>query len=239
MKVLLVGPSSRIKEKDKAFFESFREQGYTIICYSGGIYHLAEIDFVPDYFSFMDPFTLYYNDFFNYIEKNFSFFKKVNLLGVDIYSNNLNTFKSYGFTSSKFTSTVEDSDVYLNKVFSFFNNVELCKTKCENLFNLKKDYNFNKTCFMFSGQKRVNIDKLFGFLFPLVFFKFKNILNIHLVGFGDFDSVRFANGTSGDYDHYKKSIYFLLTPIKNYIINNNINVAFEHQNFFYKILNYE
>lgn len=239
MKVLLVGPSSRIKEKDKAFFESFKEQGYTTICYSGGIYHLAEIGFAPDYFSFIDPFTLYYDNFSKYIKINSNFFKQINLLGADIYSNKLDVFKSYNFTSNKFTSAVADSDKYISDIFLYFNKIILCKSKCETLFNVKEEYNFNQEYLMFSGQKRINIDKLFGFLFPLVFFNFKNITNIHLVGFGDFHVPRLANGSTGDYDHYKKSINFLLTPIKNYIIKNNIQLTFEHKNYFSKILNYE
>jgi len=233
--LLLVGPSQRIREEDKDFFDNFKQKDYISICLTGGIYYLHQIDFHPDYYFFVDPWTIREERFREEILADEDYVKKIKVLGYNIYENELEVFKKNKFSSSKFES-IRYKTKYLNRVMDSFKEKHLVDSEYESIFNLKENYNFNEKCMMFGGERIVNIDKFFGCLLPVVFYKFKNIKTITTIGFGDFDHPRFWNESSGDYSHYQESIQPLLPPIKNYIRNNNINIEFQHENYFYKIL---
>ena len=57
-KILLVGPSSDIKNFNKDYFLKAKEDKFLILSYSDSLRHFLNIKFYPDFWSFIDPFTI-------------------------------------------------------------------------------------------------------------------------------------------------------------------------------------
>jgi len=237
-KILLVGPSKRIKEKAIPFYEDYRKKGYIIVSYTGAIAYLFRLKFVPDYFAFFDPYTIYQYE--KWIKKDSKYFAQNTLLAYNIYKNNLEDFKTYGYSTAVYrNSKIEEKTQYLETLFSYFKSINL-KTidNLINLLDLKQDYyDFSEQLLLFTGYGKISVDKFCGVLLPLVLNIYKDIDHIHCIGFGDF-KVKRCGGTSSGYTGYIKCAKIVCPLIKQYLKKNNINISFEHSksNTFYDLL---
>ena len=235
--LLLVGPSQKIREHSKDYFVEFKNKDYKIISYSGSLFYLKDIGFIPDYFCFIDPFTLSNNFFRNEILTQKEFTKEIKVLHYNLYEEELKLFKDFKFTSSKF-ETIRYKTKFINKILNnYFNGSESHIPQIKSIFNLKNELiDFCNTCYVFSGEQKINIDKFFGALMPLALFHFKDVKNVECVGFGDFDVSRYDTGKDGDYDHYMESSKHIAPLLKRYLKEKEININFTNTNFFSKLL---
>ena len=242
MKILLVGPSSRIRNFDHDYFEKKRKENYKILSYSASIKYFKEIGFKPDYFSFMDPYTI--GQDMDFYEKD-DFLNDIDLLIADMYENNFQKLFSHGLTCNTFLK-------YKNLVYRFqnldfnkvFNNVHKHDLSSVDISNEKLNYKceFDKKAIFFSSYKKFNTDKFSCFLLPLVLYHFKEIKEIRCIGFGDLDVERcFPDPTRTDkkmigYEDFKYSFNLLWSTIKDYLKFKKIEIIFENENYFSKVL---
>tara|TARA_Y100000034_G_scaffold132228_2_gene194697 strand:+ start:75 stop:809 length:735 start_codon:yes stop_codon:yes gene_type:complete len=241
MKILLVGPSSRVRNFDHNYFKKKKEENYKIVSYSASIKYFKEIDFKPDYFSFLDPYTI--GQDIDLYEKG-RFLNDVNLLIADLYENNFQKFFSCGLTCGKLLRdrnlVYRFQNLDFNKVFNNVYKYDLTSTIISNE-NLDYKYEFDKKAIFFSSYKKFNTDKFSCFLLPLVLHHFKNIDSITCVGFGDLDVERcFPDPLRPDkkmigYEEFKHSFNLLWPIIKDYLKCNRIDIIFENENYFSKV----
>ena len=245
MKILLVGPSSRVRNFDHNYFKKKKEENYKIVSYSASIKYFKEINFKPDYFSFLDPYTIAV-DIDSY-EKD-SFLNNINLLVADFYEDNFEKFYNCGLTCGRLLKNKSLTRRVQNLDFNnIFNNVHKYDVNSVNMGNnnfesykWSNEYEFGKNAIFFSSYGRFNTDKFSCFLLPLVLYHFKNIDSITCVGFGDLDVERcFPDPLQPDkkmigYEEFKYSFNLLWPIIKDYLKCNKIDIIFENENYFSK-----
>jgi hypothetical protein len=236
-KILLVGPSKKIKYRSKTFYQKYQNEGHKIVSYTGSITYLNRIQIIPDYFVFFDPSTLYDNE--DFIKTNLEYFQKIELFGYNIYQNNLENFKCYGYSTSFYKNDkILDKTQYLENLFLYFKETKLKNfDEIINLLELQDYYSFDKKLMLFSAYGKMQVDKFFGMLLPLIFNQYKHIRSIHCVGFGDF-TVRRCGGSSKGYTGYINCAKLLSPIIKKYLIENQIEISFEDTrlNTFHRLL---
>jgi len=245
MKILLVGPSHRVTEMDKSYFEEKRDQGFTVVSYTGSIKYLQDIGFTPDYYSFLDPLTIG-----SKIEKyeQDPYFNSVSLLIADLYSDDLKGFFECGYTCNKLLRRQDLFDKF--RSLQFMKNFKHVYSYRPEVIDLRdkdnhtKYQNFKNNLVLFSAYKQFNMDKFTCYLMPLVFRRFDNISEIRCIGFGDFTVDRIekmtGNLSSGKkmdgYDAFKNTSQMISPVIREYLSINEINITFEHENWFSSIL---
>ena len=99
-KLLLVGPSSDIKTFSKDFFNQKMESGYNVFCFGDSLLYLKSINVKPDFFTFIDPETIY--NVKSVLETDF--LQDTYLLVHDLYSNECYNFNKLGYTSEHLRS---------------------------------------------------------------------------------------------------------------------------------------
>ena len=245
MKILLIGPSERIREVEKDYFKKKKEEKFVTLAYTGAITYLQEIDFTPDYYSFLDPLTI--GSRIESFESD-PYYNEIILLSLNFYEDDLSDFFKSGLTCNKLLRQKQAFDKFRSMNFvENFKEYITHKPKIVDLRN-KKDYlrsqDFTNESVFYSGYKTINVDKFTCYLLPLIFKNFKNIMEVHCVGFGDFDVERvekmsdiFSSGKKKDgYEHYKKTAEMVSPAIRFYLKNKKIKLTFEHDNFFSDLL---
>lgn len=247
-KVLLVGPSKKLESFSLESFENYRKEGYNIISYSDSIDRLKEIDFKPDYYSFIDPATIREpND-------EDSFLNDVELLVADIFgehpelSSYFNNFKrvfKYPVDEYPPVNAIESvPKSHGNSMTLSFGapiEIEVTKDEDKHIDFYEKYYMFQPTFILSShSMKRLNTDKFSCYLLPLVLFHFKNLKKIDCIGFGDFDVNRGwgSQGTDG-YEDFKETFDIVAPYFKNFFEKNNIEINFlgdSNNNYYFKKL---
>ena len=95
-KLLVVGPSKDLSLLNTKYLENKRNEGYTILSYGDSIKRFLELDFYPDYWTFVDP-----NTVLHFQEEIISGrFNSVELIVPDLYSENCRGFYNCGYTSN-------------------------------------------------------------------------------------------------------------------------------------------
>jgi len=238
MKVLLVGSSKEIGNYGSEFFEKAKDDGFKILSFANSIALFRKIGVKPDYFSFVDPWTIgYLIDFF---EKD-SFLNSTDLLIPNLFDNKFENFYKFGLTSSNLTSNPELlSRVQSLKFFDNFKNVFNYSAKCLDLREKveTRGSEFIRNLNVFSGFGTTNTDKLTAFLIPLVLYHFKYLKEIRTIGFGDFHTERFFSdrkGHMGGYQEFFDTFVRIMPIFKKYFEEKDIKISFETDNHYSKV----
>lgn len=224
-KILLVGPSSDIKNFNKDYFLKAREDKFLIVSYSDSLRHFLNIKFCPDFWSFIDPFTItrYLKEIKEHKVKNIS------LLATDMYGNGFEKFYQYGLTCSKLKRQPnlyeEIKSLNFIEFFkkSFFLDHKIIKYKDK----INETLNFKDHTFLLRPSDHAqNFCKFSHYLIPMVLYFFKNTKRLRILGFGQYDAGRFIdNQNKKGYKEYVKS-FNVVTSLLKYNLK-DLNVEFE------------
>ena len=242
-KILIVGPSNDLCNFNKEDLLKYKNEGYIIFSYSDSLDFFVKNKITPDYFSFLDPYTLshYLNDF------NTFDFKNTTLLTADIFNDSLK-----GFFNLKYTCNRLKKNAYLyNNVLKLdFNQIfkeHIVKkyTKIDYNSFINKDYKESYYLFQNPGY---NFCKFSYILLPLVLNHFQNLKEIKSIGFGHYSVGRYyykefhnTPGFENDkgYKEFKISYNKIKTHIKQLLIKHNIKLSFDGLESYFKELAYE
>ena len=83
---------TRLGVIQKKNFQEEKHNGYKLFAYSSSPEYLKDIGVKPEYYNFSDPYTFYNHK--RIFEQEY--FDKTELIYVDIYKNNYQTFKKLG-----------------------------------------------------------------------------------------------------------------------------------------------
>ena len=231
-KILIVGPSNDVGNFSKEDLMDYKTKGYVILSYSDSLLYFIKNKIKPDYYSFIDPFTLsHYLDTFNT-----DFCKNTILLTADIYNNSFERFFDLGLTCN---SLKNNKDLYNrvlklnpNKIFKNHITKKYKKTDYKNFIN--KDYKIEYHMFQNPGH---NFCKLSYILLPLIINHFQNLKEIKTIGFGHYSVGRYYNSTnSTGYNEFKDSYTQIKNPLKNLLNKYNIKISFDGSESYYKEL---
>lgn len=225
--ITVIGPGESVK--------NLNPPTHTTLAFSGNFRTFQDLDFTPDYWTFLDPNTLVYlyND---YKQGKFSseFLGKIKEKTIFLYNNfhTDGTFSQYGFTTHNGEKWVNNE--YKNEIFPIVKN--LFKDSNEVPCGTSNDYFIefqNQTHESHKYyQKHIMInhpdDKFSKFLLPLVFYFFPEKKNIYSVGFGDFNSPRYncPVGDVNDYNLFKESFDGIKSKLSNYLTQTEKKLVF-------------
>lgn len=190
-KILLVGPSSDIKNFNKDYFLKAKEDEFLIVSYSDSLRHFLNIKFYPDFWSFIDPFTI--TRYFKEIKQHE--LKSISLLINNLYENKFKNFYEAGFTCNALKKTSVFDEIEKLNFDSFFNKVHRLKYNIVHYSdNIPNDLDLYSSNYLFvSAKKDTNICKFSHYLIPMTLFFFKNVKHLRILGFGQYDVGRFID----------------------------------------------
>jgi len=226
--ILLIGPGESVKDLDL-------NTPHLTLAFSGNFRTFQDVNFIPNYYSFLDPNTLtyLYND---YKQEKFSsgFLKDLKEKTVLIYNDfQINgTFYNYGFTTSRGKEWMDNE--FKNEIFPSIKS--LFKESIQINSVLTNDYLIDyqeEILKIFKHDQKHTIikdpdDKFSKFLLPLIFCCFPNVNNIYSIGFGDFESPRYncSIKDTNDYKLYKESFDEIKPKLSNYLIQTRKKITF-------------
>lgn len=232
-KLLIVGPSSDLQFVSLEVLEEKRNKGYKILSYGDSIKRFFELNFDPDYWTFVDPTTVLH--FQNEIISGK--FKTIDLIVPDLYSKNCKRFYDCGYSSN---SLERNKKLFFDLERSFDENFKMYyKLDFQTIKGIgdKVDYKEN----LYVHLRKDLIDFLnpckFSYnLLPLVFFVFKSCKNFEFLAFGQYNLPRYFNNSSGDYSFYVKCYNQIKPKFINYIKNNQLKLKFLGNESYFKEL---
>lgn len=259
MKILLVGPSSDLKNFDKKYLSEQKQQGYTLFSFGDSIKWFKETQDTPaDFYSFADPNTL--NNQWDILNSDFVK-ENTTLLVPDLYDNQLSNFYKLKYSCKWLSKSHPERyneilDADYNEIFKTYKPIQY--TVVENLaegftLNLKDHFWLslpeNKKCRYNKHNKnkppfRKNFCKLSYIVLPLIIHSFKKNLTyekslkeIKIIGFGHYDSNRlYVNPRFKGKEGYGEFIS-TYKSFKSYLINqikiNNIKISFDGKPSYY------
>lgn len=225
--ITIIGPGESVK--------NLNPPNHTTLSFSGNFQTFQELDFVPDYWTFLDPNTLVYlyedSKNGNLLE---SFLQKLKNQTTFLY-NSVQTdgkFYEYGFTTFRGNNWVDNE--YRNEIFPyvkslFKNSIEIPCATSNNYFVEIENQVYESHKYY---QKHIIInntnDKFSRFLLPLVFYFFPEKKNIYSIGFGDFNSPRYncPVGDTNDYESFKESFNEIKPKLSEYLIHSEKKLIF-------------
>ena len=220
-KLLLVGPSSDIKTFSKDFFNQKMESGYNVFCFGDSLLYLKSINIKPDFFTFIDPETIY--NVKSILETDF--LQDTYLLVHDLYSNECYNFNKLGYTSKHLRSgKLKQQFLKLEGKFE-----EIFKKYIKIDFNVKEDMHKNDylSYETFKYDKSNKVDCKFSHvMIPIIFSTFRDLKSIHCIGFGQYDIPRYNSYNSRGYKDYIESFNIAEKPIKNFLKQKEIQIKF-------------
>ncbi len=232
-KILLVGPSSDIKNFGKDYFLKAREDKFLIVSYSDSLEHFLNIKFYPDFWSFIDPFTIarYLKEIKQHELKN------VSLLINNLYENKFEKFYDVGLTCNALRKTTVYNEIEKLNFDSFFNEVYRLEYEIiQYSENISNDLDFYSSNYLFLPKKNLNICKFSHHILPTIIYFFKDIREIKIIGFGQYNSPRFiCSKNKKGYNDYIKTFNI----IKSLILKNltgKIKLSFDGAPSFFKEL---
>tara|TARA_R110002110_G_scaffold144583_2_gene333845 strand:- start:192 stop:926 length:735 start_codon:yes stop_codon:yes gene_type:complete len=232
-KLFVVGPSSDLQLLSFEFLEEKRSQGYKIFSYGDSIKRFFELNFDPDYWTFVDPNTVLH--FQNEIISGR--FRNTELIVPDLYSLGCKNFYDCGYSS---INLERNKNLFFcleqgfNQNFKKYTKLDFKPVKGigdqidykQNLYvHLRKDLiDFLNPC-KFSYN-----------LLPLIFFAFKDCKKFEFLAFGQYNLPRYFNNSSGDYLFYVKCYEQIKSKFIEYIKNNQLDLTFLGNQSYFKEL---
>ena len=223
-----------------------------MFAYSSSLLQLFRVGIKPDYFSFIDPYTIFL--YSKIIDSGF-LKDKTKLLICDLYSDDMKLFNEYKMTTSTFKNKYK-KEFEEFKSLQFYNMFfettahKPIETKSTILQDATRDdwtkefrhYNATWHDSWATGthrRKGYNTDKFAYHLLPLILYHFPNLKEIHSMGFGDFDVSRYTNtdviNISG-YERYKQSLEPMLPTLNENLKRKNISIKFIHENYYSNLI---
>lgn len=234
-KLLLLGPSRKVEHITPSLHSSYVSDGYKSLCYSGAIEYLYRKRIQPHYYCFLDPnsYRLNYKIF-----TSPSYFQRTSLIIPDMYQDNLKVFYRNNFTCNNFRAhtTLYDEFRKLDFLKNFSQVVTKENDKCISLFSPLRFEDWSKSFCIYTGDKKVNVDKFAGYLMPLVLNYFTGLKKVVCVGFGDYDVPRYQNSNSKGYGEFKQTFLALLPTLKSNLRQRKITIDFINENYYSKFL---
>tara|TARA_R110000824_G_scaffold103417_4_gene245705 strand:+ start:11963 stop:12685 length:723 start_codon:yes stop_codon:yes gene_type:complete len=234
-KLFVVGPSFDLKLLNFKGLEKIRNQGYKIFSYGDSIKRFFELNFDPDYWTFVDPNTVLH--FQNEIRSGR--FSNIELIVPDLYSFGCKNFYDCGYTSNNLEKNKNlffDLELSFDKNFKKYDKLDFQTIRGvgdqvdykENLYvHLRKDEDiryFLNTC-KFSYN-----------LLPLIFFAFKSCKKFEFLAFGQYNTPRYFNHTVGCYSSYMKCYEKIKPKFIDYIKDNQLDLRFLGNESYFKEL---
>lgn len=236
-KIFLLGPSSRIRNLTSEYLNGHIDAGYKIFSYTDSIFYAKERKINPDYFLFLDPYTIGKNiDFF----ETDDFLSRTCLLTYDFYDNHLKKFYDFGFTCNSFIRNYNHVyNRFLSKHYEKnFSNTVTKKVECIDLFHTAQQrVDFREKPLIVSSYGKTNIDKFSCIVLPYILNEFKGLKKIKSCGFGDFDVSRFYNGKVNGYSEFTNTFDMMKENITFNLVKNKVELEFVDENYFSKGLN--
>jgi hypothetical protein len=232
-KILVVGPSNDINNFSKNDFINYKTKGYTIFSYSDSLDFFIKNNITPDYFSFLDPYTLtHYLDTFNK-----GFCKNTTLLTADIYKNALKGFFNLKYTCNRLKNNTILYNNVLNLDFNQIFKKHIIKKYIKTNYNNFINCNF-KTEYSLLINPGYNFCKFSYILLPLLLNHFQNLEEIKIIGFGHYSVGRYyySNTNNKGYEEFKDSYNQIKIPLKKTLIKNNIKISFDGKESYFKEL---
>jgi|TARA_R100000030_G_scaffold100953_1_gene95460 hypothetical protein len=256
MKILLVGPTSKIQNYGLEYFTEAKQKGYNIIVWSGGINLFRDIGFPPDYYSFLDPLSMMWNDEIKKL-KNSKIIKDTCLIVADMYDGIF--YNKSGCTYYKLGYTCNKAEAKSNKLKNNFVN-QINKNNFKKTLKIQPNslvidkvegfVDFKKHFYLLTDPGK-DTDKLTSFLIPLTFFYFKDVKQIKCLGFGDIKKDKTIgrymdiNKKKSPWVSSKQDFRFLQNYKKNikiidkFLKHENIQLNFEYENEYSKFMSYD
>lgn len=237
-KILLVGPSGKIRKLTKESAKEYKSKGYKIFSYTDSIFHLQDIGIKPDYFSFLDPYTI--GRKIDFYEKH-DFISETDLLIPDIFSNNLKKFYDFGFTCNSFKRVYKHLyDRFLSFEYEkSFNTTVKKEVVCVDLNSKQfsqESFDYKEQYYIFSSYGKINIDKFSCMIIPMVINHFKALKEIRCIGFGDLTTGRFYNNRANGCPEFAENFKTMKEKTLYNLNKHNIKISFEEENHFSKEL---
>ena len=191
MKILLVGPTSKIRDYDSQYFSEARQKGYKIIVWSGGINLFRDIGFSPDYYSFLDPLSMMWNAEINKL-KDPKIIKDTSLIIADMYDGIFTQkgdckYYKIGYTCEKARRKSESLKSEFVKQLDKNNFKKTLKIEPVDLVvgEVESFIDFSESFYILTDPGK-DTDKLTSFLIPLVLHYFKEVKEIRHLLIGKF-----------------------------------------------------
>ena len=224
-KILLVGTSADTNNFDKNYFEQAREDGYRIFSYADSLLHLESMNFMPDYWTFVDPLCLsrFYDRFEN------EYFSQIELITPNLYSNKFKNFFKVGYTCGKLRKQkkIYDRILSMNLSSYFKKHTVLDYNVVRYSENIPHEYDMRSQLYLFH-RTTGNQCKFSHNILPLVFFHFNDCKHIKSIGFGHYDIGRNRDSNLKDgYKDYKISFEVIKDVVKANIEQNDIDLEFD------------
>jgi len=235
-KLLVVGTSGDIERFGKEVFDAAKENGIKIFSYGTSAIYLHSIGVKPDYYCFYDPTAIKQVD--DLMEEGF--FKDTSLLVFDLYSNECKSFFKLKYSADilrnkkekrKFYAKEKEFGKYFKEYiklpFEVKDEIEIRDLFSKSLYR----YNFPRTKIHATSCK-------FSFaVLPLIFFFFKNVKSIFVIGFGHYKMSRYIDQSPNrGYRSYKSSYENYKEVLIEYIKEKKIRLKFLGSESFYKDL---
>ena len=233
-KILLIGPSSDTKNFNKDYFLKAREDKFLILSYCDSLKHFLNIEFYPDYWSFIDPNCV--SRYLKEIKKNQ--LKNTYLLATDMYANGFEKFYQYGLSCSKLKKKPslykEVKSLNFIDFFkkSFLLDHKIIKYKGE----INEMFNFRDHAFLLRPSNyKQNFCKFSHHIIPMMLYFFKNIQHLRVLGFGQYNKGRLLSSKNkGGYEEYIQSFDKVVNLLKYNL--KNIKIEFEGEKSYFSQL---
>lgn len=233
-KILLVGPSNDITNFDREYFDNKKKENYKLVSFSNSLTRFLDLDILPDYWSFIDPFSvrLYFND----IDEGK--LKSVELLTLDLYDDELTKMSKVGYKLKNLDRNKDIKKRFCSTNFDDFfkkhHKIEYTVKKANSIINDKDLFSIP---FKLIQPESVNHCKFSTFILPLLNQHFDNISEITVIGFGQLNKGRYieAKNSRGNKE-YRSSFNSFKDQIKNFIKEKNIKIVFEGEHSEYSAI---
>lgn len=239
-KVLILGPALD-RKLSKKYLELKRKCGYVIISFSSSsMFFLKDISMSPDFHVFIDPQSYCHvlsdlgtDPFAGVNFLGYEMFNYESILNVNKKINGNSKFGISDFIKNKsYLSMYEKNPIIETYKNCFIQNPTLILNNEESA--IKQNIHFQDNLCRFTNGKG-EIDKLTYFLLPIIFYWFKYIKNLDLMGFGFFDQQRYKGGNTSSYKKYKQAYDKILYVYKNTETLPKIRVSIDHDSYFYSL----
>lgn len=232
-KLLIVGPSNDINNFSREDIIRYKSEGFDIFSFSDSLIFFLQKNINPDYYSFLDPFTL--SHYLNELEKGFC--SKTTLITPDIYKNELEGFFGLGYTCNSLKKNHKVYNKIINLDLSNIFKTHIAKPYKITDFNNFINNDFKKNYYMLKNPG-YNFCKFSFIILPLILNHFKDLNELKVIGFGHYSVGRYfyKNGNNKGYEEFKNSYKKIKTPLKKELEKNNIKISFDGSESFYKEL---
>ena len=232
-KLLIVGPSFDLQFLSFEVLEEKRNKGYKILSYGDSVKRFFELNFDPDYWTFVDPNTVLHFQ----KEIRSGRFSNIQLIVPDLYSFGCKNFYDCGYTS---INLEKNKNLFFDLELSFDKNFKKYdKLDFQTIRGVGDQVNYKENLYIHLRKDLIdflNPCKFSYNLLPLIFFVFKGCKKFEFLAFGQYHLPRYFNNSSGDYLFYIKCYEQIKPKFIDYIKDNQLDLRFLGNESYFKEL---